>query len=133
MPLDLSRAQNVYLPPERASEIKLVVEYIMQNTRPDEPIYVFPFSPMYYFLADRPSPVKYPVAHTITRKYREQVIEKLEEKKVSYVIYIIGGSNLGLTSEMRYPKITEYIHENYQPIMRFDNTIISKRKDQAEL
>ena len=130
--LNLSRAKNVYLPPERAYETNAVVEYIKRKTRPDEPIYVFPYSPMYYFLADRPSPVKYPVIYTITRKYREQVLGELKEKRVEYIIYVEQRHLSGVTTEMRYPEIVDYIHENYQPVRRFDNTTISRRKDQAE-
>jgi hypothetical protein len=132
VPLDLPRARNVYVPPEQADEIRCVVNYIKEKTTPDEPVYVFPFSPTYYFLADRMSPVKYPVAHTTTREYREQVIEKLEEKEVPYVIYIMQEPSLGLTPEMRYPEITDYIFRDYAPEKRCARTIISRRKEQPE-
>ncbi len=132
VPLDLPRARNIYVPPKEADEIRCVVDYIKEKTTPEEPVYVFPFSPTYYFLADRVSPVKYPVAHTTTRKYREETIEKLEEEKVRYVIYIMQGPSLGLTPEMRYPEITDYIFREYAPEKRCGRAIISRRKKRSE-
>jgi len=126
--LDFSRAENIFLPPKVAYKTKMIVEYIKQNTESDEPIYVFPYSPMYYFLADRPSATKYPVVCTISKEYREQVVKELEEKEVNCIIYIVHWPLLGVSTKIRFPEIHDYIHENYQVERRFDDTIILKRK-----
>jgi hypothetical protein len=127
--LNLPRAENVYVPPEEASTINLVVKYIKQETKPDEPIYVFPFCPMYYFLADRLSPVKYPVAHTVTKAHREEVLRKLDEEKVKLIVYKSNPPVQCVTTETRYPEINEYIFKNYEVEKEIGDTLILKRKE----
>lgn len=127
--LHLPRAQNVYAPPEEAAKINLVVDYLRKQTKPDEPIYIFPFSPMYYFLADRLSPVKYPVAHTLTKKEREEVIQKLEQEKVNVIIYTYQNPIQGVPNEVRYPEISEYILEHYDVAKQVGSTAILTRKE----
>jgi hypothetical protein len=129
LPLALPRAQNVYAPSDEAPEIHLVVNYIQQQTKPDEPIYVFPFSSMYYFLADRLSPVKYPVAHTATRDNREEVVRELEEEKVNFIVYVQQPPSMGITPETRYPEIAKYILDNYEVKKKFPHTLILRRKE----
>ncbi len=130
--LDLPRARGVYIPPERAYITKTVVDYITWKTAPDEPIFVFPYSPMYYFLADRPSASKYPAIYAIPQKYREQVVEELEKKKVNYIIYVTRGPFLGLTIDTRFPEIQSYLGKNYQTEKSFDDTFILRRKHRPE-
>lgn len=132
VPLDLPRARNVYMPPQWAHKTKRVVEYIEGKTAPDEPIFVFPFSPMYYFLADRPSATKYPAIYAVLKRTREQTIRELEEKRIRYIVYIQHWPVLKVPTETRFPQITEYIDENYQTEKRFDDTFILRRKHRPE-
>jgi hypothetical protein len=130
--LDLPRAEGVRMPPERASITKIVVEYITWKTRPDEPIFVFPYSPMYYFLTDRSSVIKHPAHYVILRKTREQTIKELDERRTRYIIYIQQKPFLGVSTEMSFPEIVEYINENYQIERRLDDTLILRRKHRPE-
>lgn len=127
-PLNINHANNIYLPPGWAKKTRHVVEYIKQNTDYDEPIFVFPYSPMYYFLTDRQSASKYPVIYAITKEYREQIVKELDDKKVQYIIHPHKPMLLiGMTSEERFPEITEYIRNNYRDEWRDDDTVILKR------
>jgi len=128
VPLNIARAENIYMPPEWAKKTKLIVEYVKKNTVPDEPIFVFPHSPMYYFLTDRPSVTKYPVIYAIPKKYREQIIEKLDEGKVKYIIHIDDHRpHMDIMISRRFPKIVDYIKKNYKVEWRYGDTLILKR------
>ncbi len=133
VPLGLPRAENIYMPPPWAYTTKQVVEYIRSKTTPDEPIFVFPYSPMYYFLTDRPAATKYPTIYAVLKQTREQTIRELEEKKVRYIVYIDKHwPVLEVPTETRFSRIMDYIDDNYQTERKFDNTFILKRKDRPE-
>jgi hypothetical protein len=125
----LSRAENIWMPVEWGGELKRAVEYITSRTEPDEPIYVFPYAPVVYFLTDRLSPVKYPAIYTMTRESRQYVAQELIRKKVNYIVYVKREEPfLGLSPEQRYPEIVECLNENYEIEKESSNILIFKRK-----
>jgi hypothetical protein len=128
VPLNLLRAKDIHIPPEYAHKIQAVVEYVAENTEPNEPIYVFPLFPMYYFLTNRPSATKYPASYALLGKYRKQVVKELEEKGINCIIYVKPTPVLGINPETVFPEIVDYIWNNYQPERIFDDTFILKPK-----
>ncbi|GAB4336308.1 MAG: hypothetical protein Kow0099_09230 [Candidatus Abyssubacteria bacterium] len=127
--LHMPRANGVHIPLSHGPDTESVVNYIQEHTRADEPIYVFPFAAMYYFLTDRPSATKYPAFYAVLNKTREGTIRDLERTAPRYLIYVDTGPILGLPTETRFPEITRYIEENYRDVETFGHARILMRKD----
>jgi hypothetical protein len=70
-------------PPDRA------LEFLISHTRPGEDIFVYPYSPMYYFLAAANNPTRYSILMygiNTPEQFRE-VTAALEVRKVRYVLW----------------------------------------------
>jgi hypothetical protein len=128
--IDIPRAENIHIPPAQARKVAQVVKYIKQNTQPGEPIFVFPYSPMYYFLTNRPSATRHPPIYSILRKTREEIVRELDDRKINYVIYVQESFVWGISAEAAFPEIVDYLNEEYQPISTFQDTVVLVRKDQ---
>jgi hypothetical protein len=128
--LNIPRAENIYVPSQWAAPVRQVTNYIVKNTQPDEPIFVFPYAPIYYFLANRPTAAKLSVCSASQRTDREAIIRDLEDKKVKYIIYTkYMKSVLGVSVELRFPEIINYLNNHYETERIFDDTVILKRKN----
>ncbi len=128
-PIDVSRAENIQLPLPVAQMVREVVEYIKGHTSPDEPVYVFPYAPMYYFLTERESPTRYPVVYAITKDIREQTVRSLQDEGVRYVVYAYSTPALGVSTEEKFPEIDSYIRNAYKVERRFGDTTILRLKE----
>jgi hypothetical protein len=126
--LDIPRAKNISLPMEKVQTIRKVVKYIKDNTAADEPIYVFPYSPVYYFLTDRESPTKYEPHYSILKETRQEVIKELEEREVKFIVYVERGPLFGITTETSFPEICDYISNSYELDKNFGDTKILRRR-----
>jgi hypothetical protein len=52
-------ANGLRAPEATASDLRAIVAEVQQRTRPGEPIFVYPTSPLLYALAERPNPTRY--------------------------------------------------------------------------
>jgi hypothetical protein len=129
--LDIPRARNIAIPSQRAQEVRDAVKYVQDNTTPDEPIYVFPYLPIYYFLADRESPTKYEPIYSILKETREDVVKQLEDAGVKFVIYMDGWSLSDISANVAFPEIWEYLMNAYEVEKEFGDTKILRRKQEA--
>jgi hypothetical protein len=129
--LAIPRAENIALPSEKIQTIRSVVKYIKDNTTRDEPIYVFPYSPMYYFLTDRESPTKYEPVYSFLKKTRQEVINELEEREVKFVVYVERDPLFGISTEVSFPEICEYFKDSYEIEKEFGDTKILRRRQKA--
>ena len=130
--LNIPRAENIYVPSQWAAPVRQVTNYIVKNTQPDEPIFVFPYAPIYYFLTNRPTAAKLSVCSASQRTDREAIIRDLEDKKVKYIIYTkYMKSVLGVSVELRFPEIINYLNNHYETERIFDDTVILKRKNKT--
>lgn len=87
--LGLSRAP-VILTPDEAAEVGGLVEVIVRNTAPGEPILVLPYEPMLYFLADRPNPTRFDGVFPGTladRGREEEFIDAVRKGGVRLVVF----------------------------------------------
>ena len=131
--LTLDRSNGIMVPKKQAEELEFVVNYIKNNTAPDDPIFVFPHNAEYYFLSDRVCASRFTLATfaVISPDYEDEVIEDLKRKKPEYVIYVKDAYVLThfhpVASEERIPKIFNYIKRNYLPVERTYDTYILKR------
>jgi len=128
----LERAGGIKLPAEQASQIKAVVDYIRNNTTPDETIFDFSSQGAYYFFADRPMASKYhQVCYAATEAMQKEVIADLERHKTKLVIFTTGSGFDridGVPSVERHPLIAEYLKEKYPESVKIGKVTIVKRR-----
>jgi hypothetical protein len=73
----------------RASSSDAALEFLISHTRPGEDVFVYPYRPIYYFLADVRNPTRfsYLVYRLNTPAQFREATNDLEKKKVRYVLW----------------------------------------------
>jgi hypothetical protein len=62
------------------------LKFLINNTTPGDYVYVHPYYPMYYFLADVRNPTRYSAVYYCSDAQAKEVIENLKSKRVKYVL-----------------------------------------------
>jgi hypothetical protein len=74
------------------------LEFLQQHVAAGEPVFVYPYYPMYYFLANVRNPTRYSILmyHINTAQQFDEVIRDLEAAQVEYVLWdtVVAGANL---------------------------------------
>jgi phage shock protein PspC (stress-responsive transcriptional regulator) len=74
------------------------LKYLIEKTNPGDYAFVYPYYPMYYFLADLKNPTRYTllIGHFNTEIQFNEVIENLKKKHVKYILWdtLVSGENL---------------------------------------
>ena len=118
----LKRAGRVLVPVNQAAQIEGVVKYIHENTNASEPIFDFADSGVYYFLADRPNPTRFPqIAYASPKPLQKEVIADLERTKPKLTIY-------GEWKTALLPLVAEYLQSHYTEAIQLGNVAIWKRR-----
>jgi hypothetical protein len=88
--VSLPRAQvdGVWAPAQTAADLQPTLDDIRQRSRPGEPIFVYPSSPLLYALADRPNPTRFDHLNPGAASPRQiqQVIADLERANPRVVV-----------------------------------------------
>jgi hypothetical protein len=66
-----------------------VLDYLNAHVAPGEPLFVYPYSPMYYFLSAASNPTRYSILlyQTNTDQQLREVTRTIEATKVKYVVW----------------------------------------------
>ena len=111
--LTIPRAEGMWVTQKTRGEIESVTRFIRERTAPSEHIFVFPYSPIYYFLTDRTSSAKFDfLLMPNTREDRLRVIADIERDKTRFVIYD-GASLWGVPIDVMEPEIVRYLKDSY--------------------
>jgi hypothetical protein len=74
------------------------LKFLIEHIKPGDYAFIYPYYPMYYFLADVKNPTDYSILlyHINKRAQFNEVIKNIEQKKVKYVLWdtMVAGSNL---------------------------------------
>lgn len=86
--LDLPKTKGIVIDPNTAKQYTLLNQYIASHTKKEDYIFVYPFSPMLYFIFDRQNPTRYgnTLPGYLTENEERQIIESIKKKKVSFII-----------------------------------------------
>ncbi len=88
-----TRRGNIY-----AFREDTALRFLLERTAPGEEVFVYPYYPMYYFLASVRNPTRFSSLyyHFNTEAQFAEVIGSLERKKVKYVLWdtVVEGANL---------------------------------------
>jgi len=104
---------SVWAPEDQARPIQEVVDFLRQNTAPDEPIFTYPAIPGFYFLADRRNATRFNhlFRGMASQSDQEEMVAQLEA--VRYIVW----DNRGAQTWARpgdNPRLTEYIHAHFR-------------------
>lgn len=82
----------------RVTERDLALEFLQRRIAPGETAFVYPYYPMYYFLANVRNPTRYSILmhHINTPEQFNDAIAALESRRVPYVLWdtFVAGENL---------------------------------------
>lgn len=89
----ITRRGTVYVHAEDAA-----LDFLDQQVKPGEDVFVYPYYPMYYFLSGTTNPTKFSILmyHINTEAQFREAVAELEHKKVKYVLWdtLVDGQNL---------------------------------------
>ena len=121
--------------------LKEAIQYIQDNTLPDEAIFVLPYHSLFYFLSERQNPTRFPILWPVKifPAMDEEIIEALDTGPVEYLVkFPIVLPGIGSFEEYA-PEIAEYVTNNYAIEKKFGTKgkglriVILKRKETNEL
>jgi 4-amino-4-deoxy-L-arabinose transferase-like glycosyltransferase len=102
------------------------LKFLIEHTKPGDYAFIYPYYPMYYFLADVKNPTRYSILvyHINTNTQFNEVIKNLEQKSVKYVLWdtMVAGSNLKiLFPQYKQPSndnlhLERYLEDHYEAI-----------------
>ena len=82
----------------RVTERDLALDFLQRHVPPGGTAFVYPYYPMYYFVANVRNPTRYSILmhHINTREQFDEAIAALESQKVEYVLWdtFVAGENL---------------------------------------
>ncbi len=120
------------------SDIAQTIAYLQAVTGPEEPIFVYPYAPYFYYLADRPNPTRYNICIPgyQGKAAIDEVIDRLQTSRVSYVVLdplahpellrqAFPGYDPALFAES---PLTQYIHTRYAPAQEFGAVRVLRRR-----
>ena len=117
-PVGVRFAEDLRAPPRTGEELRSLVGEIQSRTAPDEPIFVYPTSPLLYVVAERPNPTRYDHFYPGAAPPFEvqRAIDELADVRLVVIsdywtfFFGTGGDNAPLDA---------YLAENYQEVARF--------------
>ncbi len=100
----------------------------LRQANPDEPVFVAPYLSLLYFLSDRKNPTIYDnllSGYLIPDKGEDYVIRSID--KVRYIVYDNTNGPNHISMPTYYPKIDQYITENYAVIDKAGPWLLMKK------
>jgi len=102
------------------------LKFLIEHTKPGEYAFIYPYYPMYYFIADVKNPTRYSILlyNINTEAQFNEVIKNLEQKQVKYVLWdtLVAGSNIKIWfPQYEHPpkenqQLEQYLKDHYQLI-----------------
>jgi len=135
----LRRARGLYLHPATAGNLELAVKFIRSHSSEDERIFVGNYRHdvstmndiMFYFFSERQSATKY---HAIglglgtLQKVQEVIVRDLDRHANYIVIWTASKNHLTAETSQGVLLVDEYIRAHYQPIRRFGDYLVLRRR-----
>ena len=121
------------LPAEQAGEIEGVLRTLRELTAPGEPIFVAPYAPIFYFLAERPNPTRYDLLFpgpSSSRERQREIIEALERASVRVIVIddLQRDGQRDRQFPVYAPDFAAYLYGEFETYERFGRWIIYVRR-----
>jgi hypothetical protein len=112
-----------------------VARWVQLNTEAGEPVLFLPNNGAYYYLTDRPNPIRFVMGHQIvTEAHRRAVLSDLQENPPRFVAWDHDAYRVDeLPDELVFgPALLSWIWENYREERRIEGVAILRRIDLAD-
>lgn len=106
-----------------------VARWVQLRTEPGEPVLFLPNNGAYYYLADRPSPIRFVMGHQIvTEGHREEVLSELRSTPPRYLVWDDAALRVdGLSDEDVFGEpLLRWLEENYAEERHFGEVSIRR-------
>jgi hypothetical protein len=132
---NLARLAREGAHPVGSGELESVTRWIQRRTRPGEPVLFLPNNAAYYYLTDRPSPIRFVMGHQIvTEAHRAEVLADLRANPPRFVVWDEGALRIdGLSDELVFGSdLLRWIEESYQEEARLGSVEIMRLREPLE-
>ena len=116
----LPEIEGLIVPSEQAATLLAAIRFVRANTAPDEPIFVYPSSPLVYVASDRPNPTRFTHLYPGAASAQELqgVIAALDQTPVRIVV--VSGAELAFWGPPAGNQPLEaYLAGTYREVARF--------------
>jgi hypothetical protein len=134
IPFSTGRAY-VTNPPQWLDTVQKTTVYLQRNLEADENFFALPYDPLYYFLAQKNSPVRELnfFAHiNIQEDQQREIIGHLEKKKINWIVLSSRSNSpvkgLGIFGRDYGILLNDYIKKNFKLIETFGDWQTPPRK-----
>ena len=117
-------------------------EYLRQHTQPGDPVFVWGFETLIYYLADRNPPTRFCSNYPIVAKWHrqdwyEELVEQIKTTRPVYILLVsrdampwITGHGLDSLSTLKrnHPELRDFISENYDLETTIENIHLCRYK-----
>ena len=117
--------------PAGSRRVLRVVRWVQLNTAPGEPVLFLPNDAAYYYLADRPNPIRFVVGHQIVGDdHRREVLSDLRSHPPRYVVWDHDALVVdGISDKLVFgDEIMRWFEENYEEEIGLGTVEILRRK-----
>jgi len=117
--------------PKGSRRVTRVMRWVQLNTAPGEPVLFLPNDAAYYFLADRPNPIRFVLGHQIVGDdHRREVLSDLGSRPPRYIVW---NHDALVVDEIPHEQvfggeIMRWFEENYEEEIRLGTVEILRRK-----
>ena len=108
-------------------KLNLVTQWIRERTEPDEPVLFLPNNAAYYYLTDRPSPIRFVMGHQIvTEAHRAEVLADLQASPPRFIVWDHDALRIdALSDELVFgSELLRWIEASYQEETRIGSVEI---------
>jgi hypothetical protein len=130
--VDPPMVAGITVPRLETTRLMATAQFISANTRPGEPIFVYPTAPLLYVLADRPNPTRfahlYPGAASPTEL--ATVINILATAPVNLVV-VSESQLLFWGPPTQNTDLENYLANNFKPVAQFGDYYVFRRHGAA--
>jgi hypothetical protein len=115
------------------------LKFLIANTKPRDYVFIYPYYPMYYFLADVKNPTRYSTLlyQMNTEAQFDEVIQNLKQKRVKYILWdtLVAGEKLKTWfPQYEHPSeekllLEQYLNVNYKVIGTANGFRILRQKE----
>ncbi len=136
--------QHLYTSVSESDELieakNTIVKIVTDNTRPDEPFFVFTASPEFYLLTDRRNPTRFQLMMTLldTPEQLKEIARDIKKAKPKFILYD-RADQLMFQNDLRFKKlrnfdfeitdITSIVKRHYTPVYEYQRYYLYMRND----
>ena len=114
------------------ANVMKVTRWVQLETEIDEPVLFLPNNGAYYYLTNRPSPIRFVMGHQIvTEEHRREVLAALQANPPRYFVWDEGALRIdGLSDEKVFGHaLLEWLDASYQEVERFGAVSVRRHRE----